>query len=346
MDSYLQFAPPADGTYYVAVSSYPDFDFDGSDGESVGSYSISFQCQAGGSVSGTVTDAATALEIFLVTVEIFDENGDSVASVSTDFDGSYSFGLAAGTYFAATTNLLGYVDELYDNLSCPGGGNAGCDPTTGTPIQVTVGGTVSGIDFVLEQQQPDALEPNNSATEATSVVCDDSFADVSILPSGDVDFYGILLSAGEVLTIDIDAQELGSNLDSLLGIFDIDGTTLLFSSDDDSAPGETSFLDSYLEFTAPASGTYFVAVSSFGDSEFTGDGFGVGEYAISFQCQTGPATRTVKQSSRSKITSGHPQILKMHKAGFSTEEIAKKLKLSPSSVLRRLQRTGQVVIQE
>jgi hypothetical protein len=161
-----------------------------------------------------------------------------------------------------------------------------------------------------------------------------------------VDFYGILLSAGEVLSVDIDAAELGSPLDSLLGIFDVDGSTLLASSDDDQAPGESFTVDSYLQFTASVSGTYFVAVGSFGDSNFTGDGFGVGEYAISFQCLAGPARQTGEPSSKSKSAVDHLRIVKMYKEGFDIREIAQKLKLFPGSVLRRLQRTGRVVFPE
>ena len=136
---------------------------------------------------------------------------------------------------------------------------------------------------------PDAKEPNNSAAEATSVLCDDSLADVSIRPLGDIDFYAVSLSAGEILSVDIDAKELGSSLDPVLGIFNTDGTTLLDSSDDDPAPGESSSLDSYLQLVAPAEGTYFIAVSAFSDLDLNGtDGKSTGSYFISFQCQAGP----------------------------------------------------------
>ena len=31
-------------------------------------------------------------------------------------------GLPAGTYYARTSNSAGYLDELYNNIPCPGGG--------------------------------------------------------------------------------------------------------------------------------------------------------------------------------------------------------------------------------
>ena len=344
-DSYLQFAAPADGIYFVAVASYSDYGFNG-DGETLGTYAISFLCQAGGMISGTVTDDATGLAISFVEVDIFNENGDSVISAFTDSQGAYSFGLPSGTFFATTTNFLGYVDELYDNLNCLGGGAlGGCDPTTGTPISVTVGSNITGIDFALDFQEPDALEPNDDFTQASTVACEDSL-NVSIVPFLDVDFYGISLAAGQVLAVDIDADELGSSLDSVLGIFDVDGTTLLTSSDDDTAPDESFSTDSYLEFTAPAGGTYFVAVSSFADLDFSGGGGSLGNYTISFQCPAGPARQTGKRSAGSKVKSDSVQILKMRKEGFSSEEIARKLKLSPDQVLRRLKRSGRTVFWE
>jgi protocatechuate 3,4-dioxygenase beta subunit len=46
----------------------------------------------------------------------------------------------------------GYVDELYDGIACPGGyPYYGCDPTTGTPIAVTVPLTTAGVDFALDR---------------------------------------------------------------------------------------------------------------------------------------------------------------------------------------------------
>src|SRR5436190_22648074 len=56
-----------------------------------------------------------------------------------------SSGLPAGTYFARTFNSLGFVDQLYNGITC-----ISCFPvTTGTPISVTVGSTTGNINFAL-----------------------------------------------------------------------------------------------------------------------------------------------------------------------------------------------------
>ena len=287
-DSFLEFVVPADGTYFIAVSSYPDFDFNGTDGASIGTYTLSFQCQVGPGISGTVTDAGTGLPLEGIEVELFSESGSSVASVVTDAQGAYTLsGLPAGTFFAATSNSEGYVDELYNNMICPGGGGVGCDPTRGTPITVMEGATTENIDFALELPTAGPGEPNDVFTNASPVACGTTLP-VSIFSLGDVDFYAISLSAGQILAVDVDARVLGSNLDSVLGLFDRDGTTLLVQSDDDQAPGESFSLDSYLQFVAPANGTYYVAVSSYADFDFNGtDGESLGSYTASFLCQTG-----------------------------------------------------------
>src|SRR5262249_323126 len=87
------------------------------------------------------------------------------------------------------------------------------------------------------------------------------------------------LRAGEVLSLGINAQSLGSPLDSYLRVFDVDGKELA-SNDDQNG------VDAALDFTAPADGTYFVGVSAFNNSEydpneaFSGAGLFTGPYQL------------------------------------------------------------------
>jgi hypothetical protein len=107
---------------------------------------INFALDAGGRITGTVTDSSTTAPLANVNVQIFNSNGPSIASANTDASGNYTIsGLPAGTYFARTSNSLGYINELYNNISCP----VSCTVTTGTPITVTTGATTSGINFAL-----------------------------------------------------------------------------------------------------------------------------------------------------------------------------------------------------
>ena len=77
--------------------------------------------------------------------------------------------------------------------------------------------------------------------------------------------------AGQIITADIDTDpEATQFFDSFLALWDSDGNLLAFNDDDVSS---TDFiLDSFLQATAPADGTYYVSVSSF-DSPVPQDPF-------------------------------------------------------------------------
>ena len=109
---------------------------------------------SGGEITGTVVDAVTAEPLAGVAVELWDGDGYSAGSTSSGPDGGYAFGgLAPGVYFATSRNYQGYLDELYDDLPCPGGGGyyGGCDPTTGAPIVVEIATATADIDFALDR---------------------------------------------------------------------------------------------------------------------------------------------------------------------------------------------------
>lgn len=123
----------------------------------------------------------------------------------------------------------------------------------------------------------------------------------------DVDLYRVELTEGELVTVDIDASELNSPLDSVLRVFDAAGEPLLLpnllgalqpvASDDDLAPGERLEIynnvyfnrDSYLSFQAPADGVYYIGVSAFDNDgydpllEGSGRGGQTGSYTIQIQ---------------------------------------------------------------
>jgi serralysin len=102
----------------------------------------------------------------------------------------------------------------------------------------------------------------------------------------DVDMFKVELNAGDTLIADIDADVYGSFLDSILQIFDEFGNVVAFS-DDDNAENEFFFsFDSYIEFSALTTGTYFVAVSGYSNIAYdpfvagSGDFGSTGEYTL------------------------------------------------------------------
>ena len=129
-----------------------------------------------------------------------------------------------------------------------------------------------------------AIDPNSIVK--TTVTCDDppTSWNGEITSTDQVDYYSIDLVAGQVLSIDVDAEDLSSSLDSLLEVFDGAGNPI-GASDDDKAPDETTVVDPYLELTADVDSTYYLAISasSKDDGQEVPDS-NTGVYMLFLQC--------------------------------------------------------------
>ena len=99
-------------------------------------------------------------------------------------------------------------------------------------------------------------EPNDSIRTADSVALGDQATGV-VNPVNDVDTWFVDLTAGQFFSADVDAANLGSPLDATLVLFGPDGNVVTFNDDFDGA-------DSRISYHVPASGRYFLMVSSFG----------------------------------------------------------------------------------
>jgi subtilisin family serine protease len=118
-------------------------------------------------------------------------------------------------------------------------------------------------------------EANDSIATASAVTLAGGRASVSAVVgdgaygASDVDLFAVTVPAGGTLTVDIDAQSLGSALDSYLRVFNAAGTQLAANDDAGS-------LDSLVSFTAQAAGTYYVGVSAYGNSTYSASAAGSG----------------------------------------------------------------------
>ena len=115
-------------------------------GQSTGG--IDFVLDGQGTLTGTVTDAATGAPLENVRVQVRAAGtGAVVATGWTREAGAYTVnGLAAGPYYVQTSIGYPYRDELYNDVPCPEGS---CTVTAGTTVVVNPGATTAGIDFSL-----------------------------------------------------------------------------------------------------------------------------------------------------------------------------------------------------
>ncbi len=108
--------------------------------------------------------------------------------------------------------------------------------------------------------QASEVEPNDQIPQANLVSLGDTISG-TIDPASDSDIFAVDLTQGTIIDFDVDAFEVGSALDPVLFLFDVDSITQLAANDDE-APG--SNLDSRIDrFTIPADGRYFVALIEF-----------------------------------------------------------------------------------
>lgn len=95
-----------------------------------------------------------------------------------------------------------------------------------------------------------------------------------IEPAGnDVDFFRFNGRAGDALVAEI----VSSALDTVLVLMDADGNVI--AQDDDSGTGVLSRIATFL----PSKGTYYLGVSTYPDTDFSGDGAGTGRYVLNAQ---------------------------------------------------------------
>jgi hypothetical protein len=103
----------------------------------------------------------------------------------------------------------------------------------------------------------DRNEPNDRITKATPIALGDVITG-NISPEGDRDYFSFSGVAGQLITLDVDADVNGSYLDGVMELYAPDGLTVLAYSDD------YLTLDPLINFTLPATGTYFVLLRDFG----------------------------------------------------------------------------------
>jgi len=112
---------------------------------------IDFSLDPPGSISGRIVDQVSGSPIVSAHVFAWNASGGSAGVGYTNSYGVYEISsLDPGNYYVSVGSSEGYLEELYDNIPCPGGPGSGCTPTKGTPIPgVANGNTV--VNFSLQR---------------------------------------------------------------------------------------------------------------------------------------------------------------------------------------------------
>ncbi len=114
-----------------------------------------FDLEHGGSITGTITNAATSAPLQGITVYVYQRSNAGsdvyVGDATSDASGGYSVGgLRTGTYYLHTYNNEGFLNEIFDGIQCSGYCSSGTAVELGTGVAVTTGLTASGKNFALD----------------------------------------------------------------------------------------------------------------------------------------------------------------------------------------------------
>jgi protocatechuate 3,4-dioxygenase beta subunit len=109
---------------------------------------------SGGSISGTVRNAATNLPIGGTSVQVYTDTGVPVGQIGTNASGNYEINNLADTtvgfsptgYRLRTQNGLGFINEVFNNRACGGF----CDLPNGDGVSISGGAAVGLVDFFLD----------------------------------------------------------------------------------------------------------------------------------------------------------------------------------------------------
>ena len=205
-----------------------------------------------------VIDPAADVDFFELTVADW-----STLVLDIDADISGSLLDSTLTLYDSSTGLVAYNDD--DTVS----------GSTDSYLELLIveGGTyyvkvtdystgVGGVDydyelwvFGAEVCDTEEVEPNGSDTLADSMTAGDT-ACGEVTGWTDEDWFELVVFAGEFVTFDVDAWDLGTGLEAQLTLYDTDGSTVLYADE----PSGTT--DPYFTWFFPTSGTYYVNVES------------------------------------------------------------------------------------
>lgn len=257
-DSYLEWTAPANGQYYLMVHAYEE--------TQTGGFFIRVAPASGNPCDGGITITSPSAVISFMP----DGNYEDDAQCDWSIDCSDSDASPSVTFTRLDTEAQYDVVSVYDGsdpiaIADLSGLLADASQTNfvGTGpymhLQFTADGSVGGAGFEAryhcgseEVDDRQFLQVSTDGMATTASVDEEG---------GEVWF---AFAASQGVTYQIETRLLGL-VDSVMHLYNVDGRTQLAENDDAS-----SGRDSYLEWTCPSAGTYYVLVHAYNPSQ-TGD---------------------------------------------------------------------------
>lgn len=180
------------------------------------------------------------------------------------------------------TTQIEFDDDDYNGNGCDGTNETGLASGIGGRVLTAAGDYLIKVNafsatgvinpyklfVVVTTSAPTAeSESNNTSATANTIVTGAQSVGLrsGTLTAGDLDFYSVVATAGNVLYINADGDPERDNTgtDLVVELRDTNGTTILFSADSSITGSATNPVGEGFCFTIPATGTYYVVVRHF-----------------------------------------------------------------------------------
>jgi uncharacterized delta-60 repeat protein len=296
VSSYISYTFATAGDYYIGVSGAPNKSYSAVTGNgdvagSTGGYSLTVSVPSGTDPDDTISTARTLAMNSTIS--------DSI-STSEDVD-AYKFTATAGTVVGisidvpAGSNLTSFLELVASNggyITSNSGGTSPAEnyngknsyieyliPTTGTYYAfvsgspntnfdpITGGGKAPGSSgaYSITLTNISTQDPDDTIDAAHPIAVGGTAADTISNPN-DVDVYQFTVKANQTIGFDLTAA---STLTSFIELANSSGYYITSNSGSPAPDKNYNGRDSYLEYTFPTAGTYYLAVSTSANTNFS-----------------------------------------------------------------------------